>query len=108
MCAIDELLSRLGNGAGDRVRIVRYLRLFMCALALAACETTAPAPKPEEPSKYVVFFPPSATSLTPEAREIVVKAAAHAKEMNPAFVQLAGYIGDGPTARTDKGLTERR
>jgi len=90
------------------VKALQKLSLFLCILALAACETMKPAPKPEEPSKYVVFFPPSATSLTPEGREIVAKAAAHAKEMNPAYVQLAGYIGDGPTARTDKGLTERR
>lgn len=81
--------------------------MLLCAVALAACEMTAPAPAPE-PNKYVVFFPPTVTSLTPEALEIAVRAAAHAKEMNPAYVQLAGYIGDGPTARTDKGLTERR
>jgi len=82
--------------------------LLLCAFALGACETPAPAPKPPEPNKYVVFFPPSVTSLTPEAREIALKAAKHAKEINPAYIQLAGYIGDGPTARTDKGLTERR
>ena len=87
---------------------LRKPSLFLCVLALAACETTAPEPKAPEPNKYVVFFPPTATTLTAEAKEIVLKAGTHAKEMSPAYIQLAGYIGDGPTARTDKGLTERR
>ena len=83
--------------------------LLVGALALAACATEPPpAPTAPEPNKYIVFFPASVTALTPPAREIVLKAAEHAKEMNPAYIQLAGYIGDGPTARTDKGLTERR
>ena len=93
---------------GNRVKIIRRLSLLLCVVALASCATAPESPKAPEPNKYVVFFPPTVTSLTSEAREIVVKAAAHAKEINPAYVQLAGYIGDGPTARTDKGLTERR
>jgi outer membrane protein OmpA-like peptidoglycan-associated protein len=89
------------------VKVPAKLGLFICILAFAACATES-VPTLPEPNKYVVFFPAGATSLTPEAREIVLKAAGHAKEMNPAYVQLAGYIGNGPTARTDRGLTERR
>ncbi|HEY1288723.1 MAG TPA: hypothetical protein VGF58_10400 [Burkholderiales bacterium] len=90
------------------MKVVRCLSLLLCAFVLVSCATAPESAKAPEPNKYVVFFPPTVTSLTPEAREIVVRAATHAKEMNPAYVQLAGYIGDGPTARTDKGLTERR
>jgi outer membrane protein OmpA-like peptidoglycan-associated protein len=90
------------------VKVVQKISLLLCVVALAGCGMMAPEPNAPEPNKYVVFFPPAATSLTPEAREIAVRAAKHAKEMNPAYVQLAGYIGNGPTARTDRGLTERR
>lgn len=89
------------------MRAFRTLSLLLGILAGCATEPM-PAAEAPEPNKYIVFFPPRVTSLTPEAREIALQAAQHAKEMNPAYIQLAGYIGDGPTARIDKDLTERR
>jgi OmpA-OmpF porin, OOP family len=72
----------------------------------AASETEAPGRN--ETRSYVVFFGYNATALTPIARDIVVQAATNAKAVKPARIDLGGYIGQGPTARTDSALTQRR
>jgi outer membrane protein OmpA-like peptidoglycan-associated protein len=80
-------------------------------LALGACAVgsgeTGETDRSETRS-YVVFFGYESTTLTPTAREIVVQAATHAKSMKPARIDLGGYLGQGPTARTDSALTARR
>jgi hypothetical protein len=87
------------------VKAARHVALLLvCVLALGACAAGAPP----GPNKFIVFFPYNETALTPEMRAIVDKAAARAQALKAAHVQLAGYIGNGPTARTDKGLTEKR
>ena len=82
---------------------------LVCALALDACAGVEKDPETDpETDSYIVFFAYNATALTPDAHEIVVKAATHAKAMKPARIELGGYLGQGPTARTDSALTQRR
>lgn len=83
--------------------------VLLCALAMSGCATDPnEAGNSNEARNYIVFFPYDADTLTPDARDIVLRAAAMAKAMKPARIELGGYIGQGPTARTDSALTARR
>ena len=64
--------------------------------------------RPERTRNYIVFFAYDTATLTPDARDIVVQAAANVKAVKPVRIDLGGYLGQGPTARTDSALTERR
>ena len=77
--------------------------LLLVALVLAACATAK-----NETRTYIVFFAYNTAALTPESRNIVVQAAANAKAVKPVRIDLGGYIGQGPTSRTDGALTALR
>jgi len=83
--------------------------VLLCALALSGCETAPNETRnSSEARTYIVFFAYDSAALTPDARDIVLRAAAGAKAAQPARIELGGYIGQGPTARTDSALTARR
>jgi outer membrane protein OmpA-like peptidoglycan-associated protein len=77
--------------------------VLLSALVLSACATAR-----NETRTYIVFFAYDTAALTPEARNIVVQAAANAKAVKAVRIDLGGYVGQGPTARTDGALTARR
>ena len=74
------------------------------ALLLAGCATR----QAELPQQYLVFFNFDSAALTDETRAVVREAAANAKIAKPARIEIAGYTGAGPDARTDDRLATQR
>jgi outer membrane protein OmpA-like peptidoglycan-associated protein len=77
------------------------LTLFV-TVVLAGCMTTPP------PDRFIVFFNYDSSQLSPEARVVVTEAADAARRTAPAPIQLAGYTGREPNARTDDDLAAQR
>ena len=75
------------------------------ALMAAGCATTRPA---EVPQQYLVFFNFDSAALTDDTRAVVREAAANAKIGKPTRIEIAGYTGAGPDARTDNQLATQR
>jgi outer membrane protein OmpA-like peptidoglycan-associated protein len=78
--------------------------LVLAALVLTGC-ATAPA---EVPQLYTVYFNFDSAALTEESLPIVRTAAANAKTVLPARIELAGYTGLEADARTDDRLANQR
>jgi outer membrane protein OmpA-like peptidoglycan-associated protein len=74
-------------------------------LLLGACATQQPAAIPEQ---YLVFFNFDSAALTDETRTVVRNAAANAKVVKPARIEIAGYTGQGADARTADQLATQR
>ncbi len=73
------------------------LGVTFLVLAIAGCAMVKPAPKPQMPQTFLLFFHASSAELTPEARLIVDQAAEKAKQLKPSTIAVAGYaynIGD--------------
>ena len=60
-----------------------------------------------ETRNYIVFFAYDTAMLTPDARNIVVQAAANVKAVKPVRIDLGGYPGPGVTKRPGVGLCYR-
>ena len=68
----------------------RILAACLAVACLAACSTFSRAP-----SNYIVFFTEGASTLTPEARAIVNKAATEIRLKNPSSVAIATGVPTG-------------
>ena len=76
-----------------------------------AALTPAPAPaaaKPAMPRDYIVFFDLNEASLTPEGRQIVAEAVAHAKSAGAKVVKVIGYTDRSGAPNYNLRLSVRR
>jgi outer membrane protein OmpA-like peptidoglycan-associated protein len=91
---------------GDGARILKAMRATLLAVlmtvVLAGCMTTPP------PDRFIVFFNFDSAQLSPEARVVVTQAADAARRTAQSPIQLAGYTGLEPNARTDDTLAAQR
>lgn len=78
--------------------------VFVCALMLNACASMNAPP----PDKYIVFFDFDSVELSQPALAVVAQAAAEAKRVNPARIDVAGYTGAVEGARTGEIIATQR
>ncbi|MGB1547039.1 MAG: OmpA family protein [Alphaproteobacteria bacterium] len=77
--------------------------------AAPARPTAAPAaPAPREKQTFLIFFDWDQTVIRPDAAQILVEAAAAAKEGTLTVIQLTGHADRSGSRRYNQGLSERR
>jgi OOP family OmpA-OmpF porin len=84
---------------------MRVVFSFLAVAALLAGCATGPAQAPE---RYIVFFNFDSAELSADSRAVVREASEHARRTPAAPVELAGYTGREPDARTDDQLALQR
>jgi hypothetical protein len=87
--------------------MVRRALALAGAVLLSAC-AGGPAAEPAPPPVYLVFFDFNSAALSAAAKEVVVTAAADAKRLHPARIEIAGFTGREENARTDNALAGQR
>lgn len=73
-----------------------------------APEPVAAPPPPPPPGPFLIFFDWDKSVITPEAAEILKKAAAAYKETGQATILLQGHADRSGTDQYNQGLSERR
>jgi outer membrane protein OmpA-like peptidoglycan-associated protein len=82
--------------------------MMAASACLAGCSLFGPAPVPQPPPTYIVFFRYDSAELSQAARQIVDQAAARAKVFHPSTITIAGYTDQSGTPDANRHLSDRR
>jgi outer membrane protein OmpA-like peptidoglycan-associated protein len=60
------------------------------------------------PRNYIVFFAFNSAALDDTAQGVIAQAADDALQFQPAVIEIAGFSGEGPNARTGPQIANQR
>jgi outer membrane protein OmpA-like peptidoglycan-associated protein len=60
------------------------------------------------PQNYIVFFAFGSAELDETAQSVVAQAAEGALQVQPVMIEIAGFSGEGPNARTSAQMANQR
>ena len=83
-----------------KAALISFMSLVLAACAGMGDRTPPPA--------YIVFFTFDSATLSDAAQSVVKQAADDAKRVKPMRIQLAGFTGNEPDARTAEPLAQAR
>ncbi len=94
---------------------MRYLGALLIAalLPLGGCSgTVAPGDVPQDfddlPQSYIVFFAFNSAELDETAQSVIAQAADDALQYQPTTIEISGFSGEGPNARTSSQMANLR
>ncbi|MGY9107580.1 MAG: hypothetical protein ACKVG0_13850, partial [Alphaproteobacteria bacterium] len=94
------------------MRILGVL-LLAAILPLGGCAGigavgSAPPEVGEVPRNYIVFFAFNSAALDDTAQGVIPQAADDALQFQPTIIEIAGFSGEGPNARTGPQIANQR